>query len=275
MNGLWKFLLFFSSWSPAYAMVGLIALDESGWVAVTCFVLSIVSIAVYFLMESLIFRGATRSLVLKEISRRDENILMYVIAYLPPFLSLDLSKGGPVASLALFYIIFSYTYVKLDLYYLNPMFVFRSYRTYTIKSDSGHGLRDYVDAHNVRAIDFEHEGVPLGRAGRRHFWIPFLLEFDGKRFFAFIDPRRERRLTWDARRFVFSIMHTYLREQNPNKYGNYGLVIFQFADTRKGPRKVEPHFADSIKFWKYEEIGKMVDAVYRILDELAGSKKAA
>lgn len=44
---------------------------------------------------------------------------------------------GQLAALALFYVVFSITYVKLNLYYLNPMFIFRSYRTYTLVSEGG------------------------------------------------------------------------------------------------------------------------------------------
>lgn len=141
-----------------------------------------------------------------------------------------------------------------------------------------HGLRNYVQAHHVKSALFEHEPAGLGRAGKRHFWVPFILEIDGKRHFAFIDPRLEcggRRLDFESRRFVFSVMHSHLREQNPNKYGGYGLVIFQFGEPKKGAREAEVHFADKIRFWSADEIAKMIDAVYRILDQINAGKKAA
>jgi hypothetical protein len=135
MSGFGKFLLFFSSWFPAYAMVGLISLDGHKRMPYLAFGITVVSIAVYFFMERIIFARGPRSLKILEISRKDENILMYVIAYLPPFFSVDYAKIGHLLALCLFYVIFSITYVMLDLYYLNPMFVLRGYRTYAIKAD--------------------------------------------------------------------------------------------------------------------------------------------
>jgi hypothetical protein len=133
MTALGKFLLFFSSWAPAYLVIGLIASDaDDSSISHICFGMAVVSVAVYFWMEALIFRRAARSLVVKSLSKRDENILNYVIAYLPPFFSVDVTKNGQLYAIVLFYVLFSITYVSLNLYYLNPMFVFRSYKTYTL-----------------------------------------------------------------------------------------------------------------------------------------------
>jgi len=137
MTWLGKVLLFFSSWFPAYGMMGLIAYSKHPRLAFGFFALGALSIGVYFLMERLIFGRSARSLKVAEISRRDENVLMYVVAYLPPFFALDFSNRGQIVALVLFYVVFSITYVKLNLYYLNPMFIFRSYRTYTLKSQGG------------------------------------------------------------------------------------------------------------------------------------------
>src|SRR5258707_4391280 len=131
-----KFLLFLTSWWPAYLMIGLITLDEHCIISLVAFAIAIGSIPIYMAMERAIFSRARRSLTIRSIARRDENILLYVLAYLPPFFSVDFSKSGHIFALALFYIIFAITYVKLDLYYLNPMFIFRSYRTYNIVSNS-------------------------------------------------------------------------------------------------------------------------------------------
>ncbi len=137
MTTIGKILLFFSSWFPAYAMMAFVAQDGHKEMALGFWALTATSILTYVLMENLVFRRAALSLRVKSISRRDENILMYVIAYLPPFFAINIGLYGQLLALAAFYVVFSITYVKLNLYYLNPMFVFRSYRSYTIVSDSG------------------------------------------------------------------------------------------------------------------------------------------
>lgn len=137
MPSIGKILFFFSSWSPAYAIMALIAHARHPQIAMGFAVLTGLSIIVYFIMERAIFSRAQRTLKVKSIGRRDENILMYVIAYLPPFFAVDFSNPGVIWALLLFYVVFSITYVKLDLYYLNPMFIFRSYRTYDLVSEGG------------------------------------------------------------------------------------------------------------------------------------------
>jgi hypothetical protein len=132
-----KFLLFFSSWAPAYGMIALIASDSLPAVSLTMAAATGLSIVLYFVVEHLLFAGGTRALKIKSISRRDENVVMYIIAYLPPFFSVDYSKIGPDLAVMAFYIFFSFTYVVLGLYYLNPMFIFRGYRTFTIISEGG------------------------------------------------------------------------------------------------------------------------------------------
>jgi hypothetical protein len=137
MTAIGKIILFFTSWAPAYAMVGLIAWHHHPRVAIACGGLVLASVILYALMECIIFGRAPKSLRVKSIAPRNENIFMYVVAYLPPFFAVDPSNHGQLAALVLFYVVFAITYVTLDLYYMNPMFIFRLYRTYTITSDSG------------------------------------------------------------------------------------------------------------------------------------------
>jgi hypothetical protein len=137
----------------------------------------------------------------------------------------------------------------------------------------GLGLYNYVTEHNVTAASFEFEPFPLGRAGRRLFCEPYILEIDGKRYIPFFDFRGEKtRLPREGRRFVFSINHTHIRLANPTEFGKIGFVIFQFEEMNGGVRKAVPWFDNGLLFWADDEIGRMIDQVYRVLDEI---KRAA
>lgn len=118
-------------------MMGALTFDSDRTVSYCYFAVSVVGVLLYFIMEKAIFQTSASSLQIREIERRDENVLMYIIAYLPPFFALDLTKRGQIVATAMFYIIFAFTYVKLNLYYLNPMFVFRSFKTFSVKSTVG------------------------------------------------------------------------------------------------------------------------------------------
>lgn len=117
--------------------------------------------------------------------------------------------------------------------------------------------------------------MPLGRAGLRLFCAPFILKIDGKKRIPYFDPRLNDDLTPDARRFIFSINHTYIRQQDPALYGDVGFVIFQFPKLRRPKgRKVLAYFDDGMKFWNDRQIGEMIDKVYSVLDQI-NRKRAA
>jgi hypothetical protein len=131
----------------------------------------------------------------------------------------------------------------------------------------GAGLLAYRDAHNVTGGHFDFEPVSLGRAGRRHFWSPMILEVDGKRCIPFFDPRLDG-LDSSAMRFIFSINHTHIRLQDALQYGTHRLVIFKFGPLANGVRPVTAHFDEGERFWTAKEIGEMIDETYRVLDEI-------
>jgi hypothetical protein len=135
------------------------------------------------------------------------------------------------------------------------------------------GLYNYVVEHNIIAATFDFPPVSLGSAGLRSFWEPYLLRIDGKKYVPFFDFRQgPRRLTREARRFIFSIQHTHIRLANPTEYADVGFVIFQFTAPINRVRNAIAYFDTGISFWNDQEIGAMIDAVYRTLDEI---KKAA
>lgn len=137
------------------------------------------------------------------------------------------------------------------------------------------GVRDYAITAGVSGAEFEHEPVSLGRAGRRFWWAPFLLKINGKRYVVFFDPRRKKTLTRAACRFIFSIMHTYIREPNKLEYGDVGFIVLHFANSRNGARKVFAHVDDQSSYLTDKQIGGMIDAVYRIVDDVIERKKTS
>ncbi len=131
------------------------------------------------------------------------------------------------------------------------------------------GLYDYLEEHKIAAAPFDFPPVALGPAGTRSLWDPYLLKIDGRNYIPFLDFRQGRtRLTRDARRFIFSIQHTHIRLANPREYGDLGFVIFEFAARQGKVRSVSTYFDTGISFWNDSEIGTMIDAVYRVVDEL-------
>jgi hypothetical protein len=131
------------------------------------------------------------------------------------------------------------------------------------------GLNNYVAERQIAVAAFDFPPITLGLAGTRSFWAPYILKIDGKKYIPFLDFRQgRRRLTRDARRFIFSIQHTHIRLANPTEYGDVGFVILEFTAVQNKVRSVVPYFDTGISFWSDPEIGAMIDAVYRALDEI-------
>lgn len=135
------------------------------------------------------------------------------------------------------------------------------------------GLNNYVAERHVTVAAFDFPQITLGLAGARTFWAPYILKIEGKKYIPFLDFRQgDRRLTRDARRFIFSILNTHIRLANPTEYGDVGFVILEFAAPQSKVRSVVPYFDTGLSFWSDAEIGAMIDAVYRAIDEI---RKAA
>jgi hypothetical protein len=137
------------------------------------------------------------------------------------------------------------------------------------------GLNTYVADRQIEVAAFDFLPITLGRAGTRTFWSPYILRIDGKKYIPFLDFRQgPRRLTRDARRFIFSILHTHIRLANPTEYGDVGFVILEFAAAQNKIRSVVPYFDTGYSFWSDAEIGVMIDAVYSAVDQIKKDEAA-
>lgn len=137
------------------------------------------------------------------------------------------------------------------------------------------GLNIFVAERRIAVAAFDFPKINLGRAGTKTFWAPYILKIDGKKYIPFLDYRQgPRRLTRDARRFVFSILNTHIRQANPTEYGDVGFVILEFAAPQSKVRIVVPYFDTGLSFWNDTEIGAMIDAVYRAVDEIEKDEAA-
>lgn len=136
-------------------------------------------------------------------------------------------------------------------------------------------IYDFMKENKATSAEFIHDPVPLGRAGKRVFWLPVILKIRGKRYITFIDPRLRKGLDDPARTFFFSIMNTYIRLQDEMQFGDVGFLILQLAQPNKGKREVIAHYDDGKLYWTDKQLGEMIDAVYRALDEIEIERAAA
>ncbi len=79
----------------------------------------------------------------------------------------------------------------------------------------------------------------------------------------FFDPRKTNGLSEMPRRFVFSMMHEYVR----NRYVDCvdaDLAVFNFENEGVGPRASIVHFSDDPQLIERDELANMVAVTYQL-----------
>lgn len=71
----------------------------------------------------------------KGICKTEDNLLSYVVTYLVPILSIDITKGNSLLVNAGLFSLLGFIYVKNSLVYLNPLFLFFRYNIFITKNN--------------------------------------------------------------------------------------------------------------------------------------------
>lgn len=145
----WFRLLFvFSSFGPLYFLLvaGLIAHEKTDnkippvggqylfYAALLCCALSFV--AFFIIVKS--FKTSSFSFFkFNKAQPLDENVLSYMLSYLPPLMIDDLSSIKKVIPAIVFYVIIITILLRIDSLYVNPYFLIFGYRIYRVELPSG------------------------------------------------------------------------------------------------------------------------------------------
>ena len=134
------------------------------------------------------------------------------------------------------------------------------------------GLHHY--ATSLRILGRSQEFFPLGMsAGRKvEYWLPMVLIIDEQPLVPFIDPRRSRGLTKEARRFAFSMMHERIRAADPD-FASVRFGIIQFGDVDGDQRTPRIHVDDGIELFRYEAMETMVSETYDLWREVCEERE--
>ncbi|RAK68719.1 hypothetical protein [Phenylobacterium kunshanense] len=138
MSGWFRVLFLFSSFGPLYGVlcVGL-AVQKHFAPAAFAGAAAIASIYVFLYLRSG-FKDSQPFQDSAEVQAQlDENILSYLVAYLPPLLIDDFQNLAKVAPAAGFYVLVLALMLRTDTLYVNPFFILLGYRIYRVKLISG------------------------------------------------------------------------------------------------------------------------------------------
>ena len=132
-----KILFFVSSFFLVYGLVAALSWHENNELAKYSLVAFFVAPFLYIVVENFTAKSQEIPLKINSVSSKNENVMMYIIAYLPPFFSVDYSETGHIIGILGFYAIFFLIYVRLGMFYLNPLFIIRGFRALNITNGSG------------------------------------------------------------------------------------------------------------------------------------------
>ena len=119
----------------------------------------------------------------------------------------------------------------------------------------------------------------MGAGGNVSYWLPVILNIEGKAAVPFIDPRRSRGLEKEGRRFVFSMMHERIRVDDED-YANVRFVILKFPGSDDNVRAPVLYVDDGIELYSREQLESMVTETYELWyevygDRVSGARRAA
>ena len=137
MSLLAKTLFVLSSYAPLWALlaVRMDAVDAcllplAPYLTWLFCALVAVSLASFAFLLTYLKAANPIAVTIKSCSRKDDHILAYVITYFPPLFSLDLSKPHDLWSLVIIYCTVLVVYVRMDAYYVNPLFALAGFRPF-------------------------------------------------------------------------------------------------------------------------------------------------
>lgn len=126
-NSPYAFLLFLSSYSPAFLILAIRSFDRSWTLFVASAVLFVISV-VGFIVFLVVAKGRNPiNVEVESVEPRQTELAAYVVTYILPFLTVTGATWQDVLALGLFLIFIGLLWVRSAALYLNPLLVFAGY----------------------------------------------------------------------------------------------------------------------------------------------------
>lgn len=133
-------------------------------------------------------------------------------------------------------------------------------------------IYDYCVSHDVEARELDGFPLSFGIGVKLRCWSPALFVYSDRITIPFFDMRRTYRLTRKGIRFMFSVMHIALRENNPD-YAEVQSEILRLKD--EAERNIRVISDRGMRLFSYDELETMVTDTNRlwgqVLEERATS----
>jgi hypothetical protein len=131
-------------------------------------------------------------------------------------------------------------------------------------------IYNYYVEHGIEARELEGFPLTFSIGLKLTCWSPALLIYPDRLAIAFWDMRRNYRLTYEGLRFIFSVIHIALRENNPD----YAEVESEVLRLRKDAvRSIRPISGNGMRLFSYDELEVMVTETYRLWEMIQAERR--
>jgi hypothetical protein len=134
------------------------------------------------------------------------------------------------------------------------------------------GLHTFAQDNALRSRSQGFFPMSLSVGEKVEYWLPMVTALKGAPLVIFIDPRRGKSLTAEARRFVFSMMHEHIRVANPD-FATARLGIVQFGEAVAGQRPVKLSTDEGVELFGFDQLDRMVRETYDIWREVSEARE--
>ena len=148
----------------------------------------------------------------------------------------------------------------------------RSEKEFKYNKQIARALYEFASSNKIMGRKQEFFPFRIGFGQKLTYWLPMILNIDGRPYAVFIDPRRNRGLDDEGRRFTFSVMHERIRVVNED-FANAGLAIIRFTDPIDGRRMVNLYTDAKVdSLYSFEELQAMTASTYEIWQEVLAAR---
>jgi hypothetical protein len=130
-------LLFLSSYSPLLGVFALLDTFGPGAPSIVCAVLAVLGAALAPVLFFVDRATTPHTLEVARATPRDSDVLAYIASYLVPFATVDAHSGRQQAAVAIFMVLVAVLYVRMQLFYINPVLALLGYRIYQVDTAAG------------------------------------------------------------------------------------------------------------------------------------------
>ena len=141
-NPRFAFVLFLSSYSPAFLIIALRSFDHSWALFWISLAMCTGSVAAFVLFVNVVRRGAPVLVTVQSIDPRNSELAAYVATYLLPFVLVPSATLQDILGLAVFIVFIGLLWVNSGMLYLNPLLALLNFRLYvvTVRARGGDDL---------------------------------------------------------------------------------------------------------------------------------------